>query len=476
MGREWGGRVVRHWRWLAALVSAAVALGAAASEAGGAASPARVLGEPFTLASPPPGAPGIGPVDIEASGLGSDGTLWAALVGTPSEAVVVVAHAVDGRTLGPTDLTVAGGLRVGNPVISVSGGTATFAWLAYGWLAHASSYQAEVEARTCTLSGCGPTQTVASWQAGGSGAPVLAGGSPMGIATAGGRTILVFYRNSGGAAQMLWAQAGGGRFGPARPIAAPRLESNVSIDIPVVIAESGGRVLALWPRYGGTGMNAIGWTIWSATSGFEAAQTLTGARGRYSDGSPVAAAVGSGAAIAWIQGDNLTDPEQEAEPIWVSRQSANGFSKPVEAFSGLAAGVSLAGGAGVLALAFTEGSSAADNGAAMVARSVAGAPFGAPVELAPSTVSYEPPTVSVDAHGETLAAWAREEDGASGPAAIAQLALAPAHGTFSPPLTLATASHAGLLGNGPIVRTSAGRAAVMWVGASGSARGAFVSP
>jgi hypothetical protein len=438
-----------------------VVAAAVASEAAGSPPLSIVVGKPFTLASPPSGAPGIGPVSVEASRLGPDGTLWAALTGTPSEAVVVVAHAADGRTLGPLNLTVPGGFGAGAPVISVSGATATFAWLAYD-----SKYRTRVEARTCTLSGCRPAQTVASWQAVRSAAPVLAGGSAIGLASEDGRTIIVFYRNTG-TAQMMWAQASGGRFGPLRAIAAPQLQSNVAIDIPVAIAESGGRVLAVWPLYGPTGMVAIGWTIWSAPTGFAPAQTLSGGQGIYSDGTPVAAAVGSGAAIAWIQGNDNSE-DQPAEPIWISRQTATGFAKPVVTYGGLASGLTLAGGGGVLALAFT-----ADGDDAVVERSVAGAPFTPPVRLAPSAVW--PPTVSVDARGEALAAWAHETNNVSG-VATAQLAIAPADGTFSHSVTIAPASHSGLVGDAPTLDTNANRSAVIWVGASGSARAAFTTP
>jgi hypothetical protein len=438
-----------------------VILAAVASQAGGAASPSVAVGKPFTLASPPTGAPGIGPVGVQVSALGSDGTLWAAVTGTPSEAVVVVAHAADGRTLGPLNLTVPGGFGVGTPVISVSGATATFAWLAYD-----VKYHTHVEARTCTLSGCRPTQTVESWQAIRSAAPVLAGGSPIGLASTNGRTILVFYRNSG-TAQMMWAQSSGGPFGPVRAIAAPPLESNVAIDIPVAIAESGGRVLALWPLYGPTSMVGVSWTIWSAPTGFAPAQALTGARGIYSDDTPVAAAVGAGAAIAWIQGNDNSE-DQPAEPIWISRQTASGFTTPAVTYGGLASGPRLAGGGGVLALAFTD-----DDDDAVVERSVAGAPFTPPVRLMPSAASS--PAVSVDARGETLAAWAHETNNLSG-VATTQLAIAPAGGTFSHSRTLAPASHTGLVGTAPTVDTSANRSAVIWVGASGSARGAFATP
>jgi hypothetical protein len=439
--------------------------------AGAAPIPALVVGKPFTLASPPPGGPGISPVGVEASGLGSDGTVWSAIYGTASEAVVVVARAADGRTFGPVDLTVPGGLRTGAPVISVSGPTATFAWLAYD-----SKYHTEVEARTCTMSGCRPTQTVAIWQAIRFAAPVFEGGSAVGIASESGRTVLVFYRNTG-TAQMMWAQASDGRFGPVRAIAAPRLNSNTAIDIPVVIAESGGRVLALWPRYGPNGLVAIGWSIWTGAAGFGAASTIAGAEGHDSDDNLVATAVGGGAAVAWIQGDNVTDPGQEAEPIWLARQHGPGFSNPVRVFAGDAGGLSLAAGDGVLALAFTTAQAGTDvdeDGPAMITRSIDGSAFGTPAELAPSAAPF--PTVTVDSNGNTIATYDRETRTPQGPTSAAQVAIAAPHGSFQPPIALGAASHNDLIGDQPAIHTSGSRSAIVWVAATGSASGILTSP
>ena len=455
---------MKVWRVVAAGVGAAAALAVLAAT-GGAMPSTLSVGRPFTLAT---GSPDSG---VAASGLGSDGSVWSVLE-RASGSFAIAARARGGRGLGPLTVAAPSGFDQGIPVVSVSGATATFAWL----VVRQSSGDAAAQVRTCTLSGCRPTQTIARWAYTPGGAPVFSGASAVGLASAGGRTVLVFYRTSGGRALMEWSQSTGGRFSAPRALAT--ITPSVSVDIPVLTGEAGGRIVAVWPHYRATGFD-LGYALWSARGGFAPAGTIPGGQGPFTDGLPVVAAAGAGAAVAWIQGTNATDPQQEAEPIWFARQSATGFGAAAEVFDGDAGGLSMAGGGGVLALAFTTARPGFDidgDGPAMVIRSVDGAPFGTPTELASSSAPF--PTVSVDAHGDTLAAWDLETHypRTSGPTSVAQLAFAPPSGAFGAPARLGTASSGDLIGEAPSVHCAPARCAVVWQSAGGDVRAALATP
>jgi hypothetical protein len=428
-----------------------------AAQASGAAVPPLSFGPRFTLA-------GGFQYDLGAgtSALGTDGTVWLAQPRSPSGGFEIVARTADGRELQPGVAPGGGGSADSRPAIATAAGSATFVWeTASG--ASGPSGTAAVRALRCTLGGCAPLQTLATWRwtyANDSFPPMGYQAQP-GLASASGKTVAVFLRDAAANPQMVWAQAGAGRFG------APHSFGTGGAADPVVVSEAGGRILAAW--LAGSGDTASGsgvkWASWSAPAGFTRVQTLAGASGDFAAGL-VGTRDAGGAAIAWIQGDNATDPGLAAEPVWVARQGSQEFSKPVRAFGGLAFGLSLTGADGVLALGFTttpragmDGDSA---GPALVARSDGEKPFGRPITLDPKAAPT--PVVAVDAEGDVLAAW--NDNGA-------KVAIAKATGAFGPPLVIGPE-----IGDGsPVIRVSGCRALVVWEGpsASGAVLGAIAT-
>jgi hypothetical protein len=103
----------------------------------------------------------------------------------------------------------------------------------------------------------------------------------------------------------------------------------------------------------------------------------------------------------------------------------------------------------------------------MVETSVDGARFGKPVELDGDTAAF--PIVAVDAQGDVLASWSSQP----GQSSIAQLAIAPAAGSFDPPLTLGPEK----FDDGPVaIDTNAGQTVIVWENAAGSVLGAAITP
>jgi hypothetical protein len=225
----------------------------------------------------------------------------------------------------------------------------------------------------------------------------------------------------------------------------------------VIAAESGGRVVVAW--LDGSRNPWVDWSQWTPGRGFGAVDQLHGAHG--SQGSNlVASPAGAGVELAWIEGDFAGGaPGQYVDPIWVSRRGATGgFSAPVRAYRGLAGQLSLAGAAGVVALAFSSaspdgGGYADDARGALVERSVGGRPFGPPVELDPRAGPN--PTVAVAPDGDVLAAWGRS--GSDAPS-DAKLAAATPSGPFGAPLALGSDSEP----YGPWVVIDGPRALVTW--------------
>jgi hypothetical protein len=319
--------------------------------------------------------------------------------------------------------------------------------------------------------------TVSSWKVPTSLAQSILGGYTMvgqpGIATTGKRTIVAFTGERRGQPKLMWSEAlGNGSWAAPRAINLPGRAGQQVQDFgdPVLVSESGSRVLGVWQQNTGGGdvVNFdLGWTLWTATGRRSATGTIAGELGvaPSTAPTPVVAAVGNGAAVAWIAGSNDTDPNQEAEPVWVARQTADGFTKPTNVFKGDAAGLSLAGGGGVLALAFDrfEPQQNAIPGVpapAMVMRSIDGAPFTAPVRLAESADS---PTVSVDSAGDTIAVFYKFAP-QSGPEATPTVEIASQRGAFSGAQRLGPPTGAPSSGGGELtVTTTGGHSFITWV-------------
>lgn len=462
-----GGGVIRRRALLSAavIVATGAVLAIGAVSAGGATAPVLSLGGAFTVGSDGPGV----------TALGSDGTSWLA-----TAAVAITARSLSGRTLGPVEVTGMSGFTSGQPVVAVSGATATFAWLVDK--ADKAGWTVEVRTVRCDIRHCEPVMTASSWQQQSPyPMPVWVGAYGLpGIASVGGHTVVAFDRRTGGRVQMMWTQStGSGRWAAPQAINAPAPAGGMSAYMgdPVLVPESGGRVLAVWEQDPNESTFDLGWAVWTASAGFATTGTIAGGKGTDTALVPVVAAVGNGAAVAWIQGNNATDSFQEAEPVWLARQTATGLTAPSEIFSGDAAGLSLAGGGGVLALAFnqiTPGFDADHGGPATVIRSVDGAPFTAPVQLAPAGAPS--PAVSVDTSGNTIAVWYRELPGTA-QRNQTQAAIASQHGSFSAPRTLGPGSRGATLGGEPTSTTVNHRTLITWLNTAETTEyGALATP
>jgi hypothetical protein len=326
-----------------------------------------------------------------------------------------------------------------------------------------SGGRASVNARACTLAGCGAVQVLSSWRwtYTNESFPAMGYQAQPAVTSADGRTIVVFLRHAAAAPQMMWAQTvGGGRFGPVHEFGA-----GVQPD-PVVVNEAGDRVLAAWLDNSDSSVGWwIDWSVWSARSGFNRSRVLVAGRGDYA-GELVGAPSGTGAAIAWIQGDNSTDPGLLSEPVWVARQTKHGFTKAARVFSRDGFGLSIAGADKVLALTFTTtrrpGLDADSPGPVMVMRAAAGHPFSAPVNLDADAQPY--PAVSVTSHGQILVTWN---------AGHALVAIANANAPFDSPITLGRQSRSD---SPPTISTSGDRSLIVWQSPSGTTRADLAAP
>jgi len=450
------------------VVAGCALLGLVAAQLGVADEPAPSVGTPFTVAV----SASEGGVALA---LGADGTVWAAeRRGYKDDApFVIVARAADGRTLGPVGVPLAAGSVSDTPVIAASAGAATFVWETQRNSSAGTAVAVVVSARRCTLAGCVPVQTLATWrlsEAGGVPFPTGLGVYPEpAVASVAGGTLVVFQRGGARAPQMVWAVSDGARFGPEHDFGVAG-----SWD-PALAAESGGRALAVWLNTSAGDLQRsstirIMWSQWATDRGFTRPQSVRApgtALGLDSyAGGVVAAPLARGAAIAWFQTNSVNDDPH----VWVARQGSGGFSRPTSVYSGAATGLSLAGADGVLALAFNAdpGYYGEDlGGPLMVETSVDGAGFGKPVELDGDAAPF--PKVAVDTRGDVLAGWS----GQPGQSNIAQLAIAPGARSFDPPLTLGPER----ADDGPVSTDTDGRqAVVVWENAAGSVLGASISP
>lgn len=450
------------------MVASVVLLGLVAAQVGVADGPAVSVGTPFTVAA----SASEGGVS---SALGPDGTVWAAERRgyTEDAPFVIVAGGADGSTLGPVSVPVAAGSVSDTPVIATSAGAATFVWETQRNSSAGTAVAVVVSARRCTLAGCAPVQTLATWRLSEGGAvafPTGVGVYPEpAVASVAGGTLVVFQRGGVRAPRMVWAVSEGARFGPLHYFGVAG-----SWD-PVLVAESGGRALAAWLNASvgdlqPSNVIRIMWSQWSPGSGFTHPESVKAPGlalgGESYAGGLVATPLRSGAAIAWFQRNSVTDVTH----VWVARQGRNSFSEPTSAYTGAATGLSLADADGVLALAFNANDGrygADDGGPLMVETSVDGARFGKPVELDSDTAAF--PMVSVDAQGDVLASWSSQ----SSPPSIAQLAIAPAAGSFDAPITLGPEK----FDDGPVaIDTNASQTVVVWENAAGSVLGAAITP
>jgi len=438
------------WETVIAAGGAAV-LGLLATQTGVAQQAPVSIGEPITLASGFQADLGVGP-----SAVGSDETVWLAQpVG--GGRFRIIGRAASGRTMRPVLVSGGIGSVTSTPAITVSATTATLVWETAPNGVDGSSGTVYVRARRCTLGGCTPTQTLSSWHwtYANNSFPAMGYWAKPAVATAGGRAVVVFYRDSGSDPQMMWAQTDGVRFGALHALGGGGWAD------PVAVGESGGRVLAAWFD---NVSSSVDWAQWSLAAGFTRSQSFSDGQGFYS-ADLVAAPLGAGAAIAWIQGDNTTDPGLDADPVWVARTQASSFTKPVRVFADDAFGLTLDGGRGVLALAFTTTTPGLDAGApgpAIVETSIDGAPFGSPVDLDDTAAPY--PAVSVGSGASVLATWNANS--------TAQIAIAPAAGKFDPPVTLGPETR----NDSPTIHTDGAQSLLVWQNPSGAVRGVLTTP
>jgi hypothetical protein len=406
------------------------------------------VGVPFTLLSRVQSDAGTG-----ASVPGSDGTIWLAQpVGDGS--FRIVGRAASGRRMRPLVVGGGSGWATSTPAITESDGTATVVWETAGGDDAGVVY---VRALRCRLSGCTSTQTLSSWHWTYANDPF----PPMGywaqpaVASASGHAVAVFDRDSANDPQMTWTQTNGTSFGKLHAF------GGGASSAPVAVGESDDRVLVAWLDTDG---ESVDWAQWSAGSGFTAPRRLRDGEGFYA-ADLVAAAAGDGSAIAWIQGGNTTDPGLDSEPVWVVRQTANGFATPKRVFAGDAFGLSLASDDGVLALGFTTtraGLDAGTPGPAVVEIRTNAGPFGAPITLDADAMSS--PAVSVDERGDVLANWDANSE--------SEIAVAPARQAFSPPTTIGPEAS----NDSPTIHTNGERSVVVWQNPAGSIQAALTTP
>jgi len=407
-------------------------LGLCAAQASAAGAPSLVLGQPFTFTGEPVGSS----ASVVASALERDGTAWVLTVNGP--AIMISARAADGTFTAPASVSAN---FAAPPVLAVSDGTATVAWLTVR-LTTLQYQRVTVHVRRCTLSGCAPGQAVYSWDQ--TGSPIYLGGGPinpqLAIAGAGGRAVVVFQRFGVPDPQMMWAQSEGSRFGAAQSFG---VQGNAD---PAIVSEPNGRIFAAWFSDGGFENDVDGecphaapidWSQWSPAHGFSPVHSTAAGSGGYCASLNVVA-TGDGATLAWRQGNHyfgvINGPTNEK--VWVSRQHGGAFSKPRAVLSG-AFTISLAAASDVVAVGAATGT----NGpgptpgwlpAVQVTSSVSGAPFSKPVLL---DGMANPPNVSVDSAGDVLATWF-SDPGDTPLAGSEELAVAPPNGSFSAPIAL----------------------------------------
>src|SRR5579863_2326927 len=262
--------------------------------------------------------------------VGEDGTLW--LAQPEPRGYLIISRATTGRISHPATIVNAGGSSIAPPAIAASGGTATFVWeSASGALG--STGTVTVGSRRCTPTICAPAQTLASWgwSYANNSFPAMGYQARTAAAAASGRVIAVFLRNRANNRQMVWTQDGtSGRFGPLHV-----LEQDAQQSEPIALGESDGRMLTAWldttaqgaaPGLG-PGNWSLAWAQWSASSGFTRVRTGTRVSGDYAADLVGAYRDGAGE-LAWISGDNETDPGLGAEPVWVARVNEHGPSTP----------------------------------------------------------------------------------------------------------------------------------------------------
>lgn len=389
--------------------------------------------------------------------VGVDGTVWAAEGGDSGGSFAIVARAAGARRLGPVKVP-ADGSEVDVPVIAAAGGSATFVWES----AAVGSGITSVIARRCTLAGCAPAHTLGKWV----GAPLFSGGigelaavPEPAVASVGQTTLVVFYRDSQAGPTMEWTQSSGGRFGPLHSFGVTGSPE------PILVSESGGRALTAWLNTTESGAVVHGtvsveWSLWSASGGFTRLQRVSAGRAHYG-GSLVGAAVGSGAALAWIQSPGSSGAGLASQFVWSAREQTRVVGKAAVVSAGPASGLAIAGGDGDVAVIFSGNSDLEPvfptNGSPVwEATSLAGARFGAPVELDDDAAPA--PGVSIAANGAVLASWN------SLPSSDAKLAMAPADGVFETPLTLGEETDT----ESPAIHADGARSLVVWQDAASS--------
>lgn len=419
-----------------------------------------VVGAPVALTS--------GPVEGWQSGpaaLGADGTFWALPTSagcyTPSSSCffAITARAANGVSLAPVEVW-AGPGGVAQEAIAAGAGEATVVWES-ATNDDGNSGGAWVRVRQCTLTGCAAVQTLAHWQwtltdRGPNQGPQEPNPLPAGImvgqwalpavVSVGGRTIVVFGVESPTAPPTMdWAVSEGSRFGPVHSFgvaAAPN---------PVLVPESGGRVLAAWLNWGialpypRVPARRVDWSIWRPNHRFGTVHSFAAGTNALD---LVGAPYQGRAALAW----------QADSGLLLAQQVAGAFTKPTleDAGPGFVPGgtPSLAGGDNVLALA-----SPTSERPLIVTTITTSASFTG-LALDDNNDFTGPSALAVDAAGNTLASWQSDQQQPTGPQTVAEIAVAPAAGGFGQPTALGP-YNAGYL-NLPAVYTNGSQSLVLW--------------
>jgi hypothetical protein len=408
----------------------------AASADGTSNEPVVVVGAPVALTSGPVDAWQVGPGVLE-----PDGTFWALATAPSNDSFVIAARAATGSLMSPVKVSAGPGGAV-TDAIAASVGNATVVWESVT-NDNGNSGGASVRVRQCRLLGCGAVQTLARWRWTDPGSsphapqqepnPLPAGDltgawwALPAVVSVGRRTIVVFgVESPTGPPAVDWAMSDEGRFGPVHQFGASAVPN------PVLVPESGGRVLAAWLSWGAP---RVDWSIWQPDHGFSGVRSFAaGANAVDLVGAPYEGQ----AALAW--------QDSSSGQVKLARQTPSAFTRPtVESTAGGEyEAPSLASGGTVLALAITG-----DRFDVMT--STAGASFS---DLNATGGLY--PAMTVNAAGDTLATW--QGPGGTGIPTDIELSVAPPGGGFGQPTTVGT----GTYDDGPAAYTNGSRSLVLW--------------
>jgi VCBS repeat-containing protein len=414
------------------------------------------FGTPFSLLPSPPLYVG----SVLSTSLSSDDTAWIADADLPDPdrngSIRVMARTDQAQTLGPIKVSASRGTAILPPVISAHGENAVVAWLSYQG---ALPTEEEVRAMLCTETGCARPQTVFSWFRKNDPVDPLEEQPGPSVTWVGSRALLLFRGSSSKGQRLQWSITTGSRFGRVHTLGEDGLE-------PEIAALPGGQAVAVWQSYA----SAPGQTFpsielrtarWSGGE-FARPSTLPSAAGQGVQSFDQQLAVdGPKVIVAWTQSTPTADGEERTGNLWLTNADAgSAFGPPTEIYEGQVGALSLAAGAGRVALAFSTygpfGQDPASDTNVSNWATVTGLDgnLQAPTPLISGSKDADLPSVAIDGHGyATVAELSGSLEGSS-----VQALVAPPGGDFGPPSTIGYGQYAS-----PLVATHSGATLITWI-------------